>query len=187
MKSIDKLRYKIALALQPYYEELIKTITSESFSEKYFRVFVGELIESYGSEETIRVLTEGYNIKDTVSLDINLSNNLNELDLRLALLRAAVLYKDEKGFDLEYTRRKISENDIEELVQALSFNHPLKSSLIRNFVNHYTTTPREVYERDDLERDEMRSLLLLDEYRNKEQNKKIENVKRKKKRDKKYA
>lgn len=187
MKSIDKLRYKIALALQPYYEELIKTITSESFSEKYFRVFVGELIESYGIEETIRVLTEGHSIKDTISLDINLSNDLNELDLRLALLRAAVLYKNESGFDLEYTRRKISENNVEELIQTLSFNHPLKSSLIRNFVSNYTTTPREVYERYDLERDDIRGLLLLDEYRKKEQTKKIENVKRKKKEEKKYA
>lgn len=187
MKSIDKLRYKIALALQPYYEELVKTITSESFSEKYFRVFVGEMVEAYGIDEAVNVITNGNSIQDTINLDIPLTSNINELDLRLALLRASVLYRNDSNFDLEYTRRKIEENNIEELIQALSYNTPLKASLIRNFANNYTTTPRDVYEREDIERSSMRSLLLLDEYRKKEQTKEKKFIKRKNKGEMKYA
>lgn len=165
MKYINKLKLKFALALQPYYEDLIRQITGESFSEKYLRVFISESVETYGTAQTIKALLNSSIIKDSVQLGTTLIDSVDELDLQLALLRGAILYKDNDNEYLTYAREQIANRNIEELIQAISSNGIFKKMLVENYVRNYDLTAKKIFEKQDTDRETIRGLVLLDEYK----------------------
>lgn len=128
-------------------EEAVKKLLEESSTEQYLKEYFNRIERVYGIDIATETALEKESIKDSIEQYSRISEDVNDLDINLAIIKSIVLSNDEDNICIKYAKEKISDGKVDELIQDIISNIHLRRCYIKIFAENVLIPPVKKYER----------------------------------------